>query len=471
MQADDPRIFTGRITTLIAQQPASFLANGAISVLLAVVLVGAWPTLWIAAWLAAIWVITGLRVAIWWRYRERCGNHADARLVARLLTASALLSGLVWGLPGAIFPPEQTIALQGFVVFVLGGMAAGAVVTLGSYLPAFFAFAVPAFVPTLARLGLEATMMTSVMAAMGLVFLVVIIGTTRTLNRTLTDSLRLQVEKSDLITQLTRARLDAEAASAAKSSFLAMISHELRTPLNAVLGFAQLIEQEVHGPIGHPKYREYLEHVSHSGAHLLQLIDEVMDISRSETGQLELNEEAFKPAPVLARSVELLLPHARRADVSLHKSIDDDLPVVRADPRRLRQILLNVLSNAIKFTPAGGQVKLVARRAACGGITVTVRDTGIGMSKEDLKVAFEYFGRGSNAIDRVIEGTGIGLPLTRYLLALHGGHMELASEPDRGTLVTLHFPAERVIDSTKDRPTPTTIGPAPDTEAAAQIAV
>jgi two-component system cell cycle sensor histidine kinase PleC len=447
VQSIEERVRAGHIATLIRQQPAAVLANLINSGLLALLLYGVWPSAWLAAWVAAVWLVTALRGFIWLRYRHDSEQSAQARIPGILMTGVALATGIIWGVPMVIFFPEAPLVLQGFIVFVLGGLSAGAVATLGSYLPAFFCFIIPALVPLGSRLLFQGETLYVTMGLMGAVYFVVIAATGLNLNRTLNRALTLQIEKSDLVDDLTEARARAEAASIAKSAFLATVSHELRTPLNAVIGFAQLLEAEVHGPLGHGKYREYLGHMSSSGVHLLNLIDELLDLSRAEAGHLLIREEiAVDLTAELTQCASLMTARAEQGGVHLKMALPEGLPWLRADPQRLRQIVLNVLSNAIKFTPRNGLVELFAVSESSGGLVVTVRDTGIGMSESDLVTALEFFGRADNADSRATEGTGIGLPLTALLMEMHDGELDIDSRPDGGTVVNLRFPAERVID-------------------------
>lgn len=286
------------------------------------------------------------------------------------------------------------------------------------------------------------------MALLASIYFVVMVVTGRNLDRMLTRSMVLQLEKSDLADDLAAARARAEAADAAKSIFLATVSHELRTPLNAVLGFTHLVRDGVHGSLGKEKIQEYLSHVTGSGTHLLHLIDELLDLSRAEAGYLVVREESdVELGDELADCLALLAVRAEHGDVVLEADGLEQLPALRADRRRLRQILLNVLSNAIKFTPRGGSVTVTGEQGDDGALVLAVRDTGIGMAEEDLSIALETFGRADSSHARATEGAGIGLPLAQLLMELHGGRMKIVSKPDDGTLVTLHFPAERVIEN------------------------
>jgi signal transduction histidine kinase len=252
--------------------------------------------------------------------------------------------------------------------------------------------------------------------------------------------------------QLERqARETAEHADRAKSSFLATMSHELRTPLNAVIGFSQIIEQGMFGPQP-ARYREYATLIRRSGEHLLMIINDILDIAKLQSGKTELRLETVALAPIVDEAVRLVAPRAEVAQLTLVQDLAPGLPSVRVDLTRIRQVLLNLLSNAIKFTPAGGTVTVTAR-AWEGAIEIGVRDTGIGMDAADIPKALEPFGQISNAMTRAHEGTGLGLPLSKSLVELHGGQFSLVSAPGRGTTVMITLPsiADTQDDATRWR--------------------
>jgi PAS domain S-box-containing protein len=242
---------------------------------------------------------------------------------------------------------------------------------------------------------------------------------------------------------LRLAKEEAEAASRTKSQFLANMSHELRTPLNAVIGFSEIIMNAVMGPVD-GRYREYARDIHKSGQHLLGLIGDVLDLSKVEAGRLELYEGPVDVGRVIGACRRLVVDRANANGVQIEEAIAPDLPLLAADELRLKQIVLNLVSNAVKFTPAGGRVS-VAASAADGGMTITVADTGIGMRAEDIPVALEPFRQVDDALNRRFQGTGLGLPLAKMLTELHGGALEIASEPNRGTVVRVRLPDSRVL--------------------------
>jgi signal transduction histidine kinase len=248
--------------------------------------------------------------------------------------------------------------------------------------------------------------------------------------------------------ELTTALEAAAAASQTKSHFLATMSHELRTPLNAIIGFADLMVTEIHGPLGDEQYRDYMRLISDSGSHLLSLINDVLDLARLDASQLTLAEDMIDVDRMLHDSVRMIGPQADKAEVSVSWRSETPGFHLSADTRRVRQVMLNLLSNAVKFTPAGGSVTIDAKpngNSGVGGFTIAVTDTGIGMSPEEIPVALERFGQIDNGLDRRFEGTGLGLPLAKLLMEIHGGTMILSSTPGHGTSVILSFPADRVL--------------------------
>lgn len=242
---------------------------------------------------------------------------------------------------------------------------------------------------------------------------------------------------------LRQARDAAEAASRAKSGFLAAMSHELRTPLNAVIGFAEIMHEQALGPIGAPEYVDYAGHILSSGQHLLAMINDVLDFARIEAGSLTMNIRPVDLGAVLRATLDVLARRAASAGVTLARDITEQKVVIRADEQRLRQVMLNVAGNAVKFTPAGGTVSVTMRPDMRGGAVIVVADSGIGIAEQNMPHVFEPFWQADSGLDRLKEGAGIGLPLARQLIALHGGRLELESRLGEGTKVTVYLP-ERV---------------------------
>jgi signal transduction histidine kinase len=266
----------------------------------------------------------------------------------------------------------------------------------------------------------------------------------------------LETTKNQLETRTEEVRTalnEAAAGSQAKSQFLAAMSHELRTPLNAIIGFSEVQVSQMFGPIGDARYLEYARDIHRSGSHLLALINDVLDFSKLDAYGLDIQEEPVDLGEHLAEAVHLMRGQSETSQVALRLEADDGMPILYADPRRLRQIVLNLLSNALKFTPKGGEV-VVAATWTSTGYEVAVRDTGIGIEPTDIASALEPFRQVDNSLSRSFEGTGLGLPLAKRLVERHEGTLSLESAPGVGTTVTVWLPAARAIrDANRDAKT------------------
>ncbi len=250
-----------------------------------------------------------------------------------------------------------------------------------------------------------------------------------------------------LADDLRLARDEARAADRAKSEFLAALSHELRTPLNAIIGFSEIIKDETYGHIGSAQFRDYANDINSSGQHLLALINDILDLSKIESGTDELHEDNIDIPAIIRSALNLVGQRAEQAGIKLELEPPDQLPALRADERKLKQILVNLLSNAVKFTTAGGEVTLRAWCRMDSGHVFQIVDTGIGIAPDDIPKALSRFGQVNADMNRQYEGTGLGLPLTKALVEQHGGVLDLQSEVGVGTTVTVSFPAERIVAS------------------------
>ena len=243
--------------------------------------------------------------------------------------------------------------------------------------------------------------------------------------------------------RLIAAKEAAEAANRAKSEFLANMSHELRTPLNAIIGFSGMMSDRMFGPLN-ARYLDYANIIGSSGKHLLAIITDILDLAQADAAKLMLAEERVNLSEVVELGSSIVQDMARRAQIDFRNEIEGPLPTVLGDPAKLTQILVNLLSNAIKFTDPGGKVRLKVVRPAQRGITFRVEDTGVGMSAEQIPIALTPFGQIESNLTRKHDGVGLGLPLTKRLIELHGGTIEIRSEPGTGTVVSAHLPEERL---------------------------
>ena len=244
---------------------------------------------------------------------------------------------------------------------------------------------------------------------------------------------------------LRAAKEQAEQANRVKSQFLANMSHELRTPLNAIVGFSDMIEQEMLGPIAERRYVGYAGDIKASGEHLLAIINDILDLSRVEVGQADLEESGFAMHDAIASCVRLVQPRAEQAGLELNINVPPGLPDIYGDQRRIKQIAINLLSNAVKFTPVGGTISIDAAIRSDDSLATSVTDSGIGMAPEDIERALQPFVQLDTSLSRKFEGTGLGLALCRMLADMHEARLEIVSEPGNGTTVSLILPPERIL--------------------------
>ena len=246
--------------------------------------------------------------------------------------------------------------------------------------------------------------------------------------------------------ELKNAKRAAETANAHKSDFLAKVSHEIRTPLNAIIGFSEMMSNERFGPIGNQRYIEYANDISRSGRHVLDIVNDLLDISKIEAGEMDLDFTAVRLNATVMEAISLLQPQANTQRVIVRTALSERVPDVVADTRSVKQILINILANAIKFTPAGGQIVVSTSYEPNGCVMLRIRDTGIGMSREELEQAMKPFKQApSGAARQRGEGTGLGLPLTKAMTEANRATFSVSSTPNEGTLVEISFPSQRVL--------------------------
>lgn len=247
-----------------------------------------------------------------------------------------------------------------------------------------------------------------------------------------------------------RRRDDARhAANVAQAEFasklLANMSHELRTPLNAVIGFSEMMKDDILGPVNNPRYKRYAADIHVSGQHLLRIVDDILDMAKIESGAFELSEHDLDVAGTVEASLRLVKDRAERGGLTLSAEIPENVPLLRADRRLVKQILLNLLTNAVRFTPEGGKVTVKAGMNAAGALWIAVTDTGLGIPEDQIAKALQPFGQLHGSLSRRDRGTGLGLSLVKRFVEVHGGTLELRSEVGAGTAVTVKFPPERVV--------------------------
>lgn len=387
----------------------------------------------------------------------------DVRQWKRRFISIELCSGIMWagfalvgvGAQGSVAPgyafTSHVFLFASLIVVLAVRMTFAATV-----MPILYVGAVPMTLAVVVRLVLLQDFFYLALASMALGVHVYFMVIARGLNAAAVSMLEVRAEKDALIAELEEqtaisdeARRRAEAANIAKSRFLATMSHELRTPLNAILGFSEVMTAELMGPIGNPTYKDYAGSIHSSGSHLLNLINEVLDLSRIEAGRYELREEALQLSNVAAGCLRLLKLRIDTKGLEIRQDFAFPLPPLLADERAVRQICLNLLSNALKFTPRGGTITVSVTATAEGGQMLRVRDNGPGIPREEIPKVLQAFGRGSLAHETAEGGTGLGLAIVQSLIGLHGGRFLLNSELRKGTAATVVFPPERVLDETQ----------------------
>ncbi len=340
-------------------------------------------------------------------------------------------------------------------VFIFATLMVGLAIrmTFSSTLPhVFLAGTVPMTLAVTGRLFMLGDPFYFALASMAIGIHVFFVYLAQGLHSTALAMVEYRAEKDSLISELEEAsaisdeaRRRAEAANKAKSRFLATMSHELRTPLNAIMGFSEVMEKEILGPIGSDTYREYAHNIYESGNHLLCIINEILDLSRIEAGRYDLHEETVRLTDIAEDCRRLIKIKADAKTLHIVEDFAPDLPHVWADPRAMRQICLNLLSNALKFTPRGGRIIITVGHTSDGGQFVTISDTGPGIPKDEIPRVLQAFGQGSLAHQTAEGGTGLGLPIVQNLISLHGGTFDLQSELRKGTEVTVTLPRQRVL--------------------------
>jgi two-component system cell cycle sensor histidine kinase PleC len=414
------------------------------------------------AWLAAVVAMKLIVVNACRRLLAQPRAEVDVGRWRRRFLRLELANGIAWGGIalvglGAVDATGHVFMLACLIVLLAVRMtSASAVMSI------LCAGTVPITLAVVARLIAQGDPFYLAMAAIALGLHVYFLLLARGLHATAVAMLEFRAQKDALIAEIEgekaiseEARRRAEAARAAKSRFLATMSHELRTPLNAILGFSEVMKGELLGPIPNGSYREYAANIHDSGRHLLHLINEVLDLSRIEAGRHELQEGPVSLAAVAEDCLRLLNLRAESKGLQVAMAAGKGLEPLWADERAIRQICLNLISNALKFTPRGGQISLTVAAAPDGGQTLTVKDTGPGIPKDEIPKVLQAFGQGSLAHETGEGGTGLGLPIVQSLVALHGGRFKLRSELRKGTEAIVWLPPSRLMSAQQQLQPPT----------------
>ncbi len=415
-------------------------------------------TLWISPGHAMIWLVLVLSAVLnsfgqARKYLEQADAEINVQKWQRRFVLSEIIQSIVWATLVLFLLHVHDPDARTFVLFIMLLIAAISAMMSAAIPQAVYSGLLPITLAIVGFMQFTADFRAVPMTVMAIISQIFFVVLAKRLYSSNVSSLLLQREKDSLIGELEEAKLNsdharrrAEEANIAKSRFLATMSHELRTPLNAILGFSEVMKNELFGTHSVASYKDYSNDIHSSGQHLLMLINEILDLSRVEAGRYELKEEAVSLPGVVEDCVHLLQIRAQKREISLEAIVEDDLPRVWADERAMRQIVLNLLTNAIKFTPQGGAVTIKAGWTRSGGQYISIRDTGPGIPEEEIPVVLSSFGRGSMAQKNADEGSGLGLPIVKGLVELHEGTFILRSKVRVGTEVIVKLPSQRIMN-------------------------
>jgi len=449
--------FDLELTLIFARNRIS--AGYALPLLIAIV--GIASLLWLSTSLAGVWAAGVLAahfimLSLCRRYVRVSPAEVNVRSWVRRFVLAELVSSLTWASLLLLSPKASAPAL-GLEVFEFATMliVVSVITALASTLPSVaVAGTVPITLTLTALYASRGDFLYLVLAimALGAQFFFLVLAS-RLYSATIA-MLEYRAEKDMLIAEMETAksisdesRRRAEEANLAKSRFLATMSHELRTPLNAILGFSEIMKNEILGPIGNEAYKDYLNDIHSSGQHLLNLINEILDLSRIEAGRYQLHEEAVNLAEVAEQCRHLMQLKAKAKGILVTAHYARGLPKIWADDRAVRQIVLNLLSNAIKFTPLSGEITIRVDALPRAGQFLSIRDNGPGIPPEEIPLVLSAFGQGSIAIKHAERGAGLGLPIVQALMHTHDGKFELKSKLRVGTEAIATFPQSRVMEA------------------------
>jgi two-component system cell cycle sensor histidine kinase PleC len=410
------------------------------------------PVLQASAWLATVIAMKFFMIAACRSFLAQPRGQVRVDIWRNKFTWLELGSGIAWGGMAVVGLEGADAASHVFILTSLIVLLAIRMTFASTVMTILYVGTIPMTLAVAARLIMQGHPFYMAMAAMAVGLHVYFIFLAKGLNATALAMLEFRAEKDALIAEIEEeksisdeARRRAEAANIAKSRFLATMSHELRTPLNAILGFSEVMKCELLGPMQSESYKEYAANIHESGRHLLQLINEILDLSRIEAGRYELQEEPVRLCEIVEDCLRLLHLRAESKGLQVTLEFSRGLEQIWADERAIRQICLNLLSNALKFTPRGGRITLSVSATSDGGQMLIVKDTGPGIPKEEIPRVMQAFGQGSLAPQTAEGGTGLGLPIVQNLVTLHGGTFELRSELRKGTEAVVYLPVARVL--------------------------
>ncbi len=441
------------LSFFVRSELTASLAIPALAIVLAVGLLPWAPVNALLLWLATVFISKGILIFLCRRFQMAPRKHVDCGLWRRYLAAAEFLYATTWA--SIVFvdlAPENQSSAFFFLFAAIMVVVAMRTMFAATVLRIFYAGTIPMTAALVLRFLLAEHPFYWSLAVVAIGIHVYLLFLANGLQRNVLSMLEYRAEKDALVAELEQAnavldeaRIRAEAANLAKSKFLANMSHELRTPLNAILGFSEMMRSEMLGPIGSDTYKSYSEDIHGSGEHLLNLINQILDLSRIEAGRYELHEEPVDLSEMMEDCQRLLNLRANAKTLQIIDDLSEDMPRLWAEKRAVRQICLNLISNAIKFTPERGVITLQTGVTRHGEQYLSVKDSGPGIPQKEIPRVMSPFGQGSLAAESTEGGSGLGLPIVKGLTSLHGGKMELRSKPRQGTEVRVTFPRKRIM--------------------------
>ena len=446
----EARMLHARLDILVATLFSAVWINPGLTILWMLPFLGWFPRLGTVTWFQ-FGVIMAMQFAISLGagliYRGYARDPSDSLRWLKRLAIYQAATGTGWGLFAWMIWSDGNLLNNALVTMTVCGIIWAYAFSRLMHAGIYIAGVTPTVILTIGRIvysGNDIALPLSLIV--GITFVLVYI-LTRSVRKQVEVMLRTRFANDDLTEELRetrddalRKRFEAEAANASKTTFLANMSHELRTPLNAILGFSELISSETLGPVGTPRYRDYAKDINSSGAHLLSLINDILDIAKIESGKMEITPSAIDPTEAIQGAMNVILSRAREKRQTWAVDIDEKLDKLYCDERAFRQIVINLLSNAVKFTPEGGQIQVSLRRTADGGSEVCVKDNGPGIPAVLLEQIFMPFNQVDNRYSRQAGGTGLGLSLVRGLADLHGGRAWIDSDTGNGVRAYVYLP-------------------------------
>ncbi len=413
----------------------------------------AWvPTATAMAWLVGTLGCHTVQLFLCNRYflqKRSVGEQSDW---VGMISASELFQGMFWVMPLFLFWPDAGDAQRAFLIAAVMAVSVVRLLVVANFMPVLVAGTGVIAVGLAVRCVFEENVVFYSLAGLIIMLEVFFLFVSRQLQDTARDRLAFRTEKDVLIEELKQEKLRAEEqrrmaedANRAKSAFLANMSHELRTPLNAILGFSEVLENEMFGPMQNTAYKDYAGDIHDSGRYLLALINDILDLSRIEAGRRDIVEEPTHVRDCMDHARNMLVARATEKTIAITVDTPTSLPKLLCDYRALNQITINLMTNAVKYTPDHGKVAITARIMPDGRMAITVSDNGPGIPKAEQQQLLHAFSRGAHATKHAIEGAGLGLPIVKGLMDVHGGTLDIVSEPGKGTDVICYFPAARVL--------------------------